>query len=113
MRKGGVVRLVVPDLLWYAERYVELTRKLINSKELPVDRSAHDDFLNTIYGAYLKNRRYGAEHYYMYDLPTLVDLFTAAGFSSINKCEFKKGSDEELASFDSRQEDSLYLEGIK
>ena len=113
LKPGGVLRLVVPDLLWYAEKYVERTQKVIGSKELPDDRTAHDDFLNTIYGAYLKKRRYGAEHYFMYDLPTLVFVLKAAGFENIKKYAFKIGSDMELAFFDSRPEESLYMEGIK
>lgn len=57
LKKGGVMRLVVPDLLWHAEQYVEHTRKLINCEELPDDRTKHDYFMNTIYGAYMKKKK--------------------------------------------------------
>lgn len=49
----------------------------------------------------------------MYDLPTLVVVLKNAGFENIKKFEFKNGSDKELASFDSRPEESLHLEVIK
>jgi SAM-dependent methyltransferase len=113
LKRGGVMRLVVPDLFFHAERYVEATRALIGREKLPEDRTLHDVFLNTIYGAYLKKRRYGAEHYYMYDLPTLVSILKNSGFENIKKCKFKEGADKELASFDSRPDESLHLECIK
>jgi predicted SAM-dependent methyltransferase len=113
LKHGGVMRLVVPDLLFHAEKYVEITKALISKEELPNDRNTHDTFLNTIYGAYLKKRRYGAEHYYMYDLPTLVSILKDSGFENIKKCEYKEGADKELASFDSRPDESLHLECIK
>ena len=113
LKRGGVMRLVVPDLFFHTERYVEATRALIGREKLPEDRTPHDVFLNTIYGAYLKKRRYGAEHYYMYDLPTLVCILKNSGFENIKKCEFKEGADKELASFDSRPNESLHLECIK
>ena len=113
LKPDGVMRLVVPDLLFHAEQYVAVTRALVSKEELPNNRSTHDTFLNTIYGAYLNKRRYGAEHYYMYDLPTLVSILKNSGFENIKKCEFKEGADEELASFDSRPNESLHLECIK
>ena len=113
LKRGGVMRLVVPDLLFHAEQYVEVTRELVSGEALPDNRITHDTFLNTIYGAYLNKRRYGAEHYYMYDLPTLVSILKNSGFANIRKCEFKEGVDEELASFDSRPNESIHMECIK
>lgn len=113
LKHGGVMRLVIPDLLFHAEQYVDVTRALVAREVLPNNRIAHDIFLNTIYGAYLNKRRYGAEHYYMYDLPTLVSILKNSGFENIRKCEFKEGADEELASFDSRPNESLHIECIK
>lgn len=110
LKKDGIMRLVVPDLLWYAERYVNRTKALIQLSALPDDRKAHDTFLKTMYGAYLNKKRYGAEHCYMYDLPTLVSVLKEIGFQSIRKCQYQEGEDEELATYDSRPEDSLYLE---
>ncbi len=77
---------------------------------LSSERDAHDIFLNSVYGAYLNKRRFGAEHCYMYDLPTLVAVLKAVGFQNIQRCEFQNGVDQELASYDSRPNDSLHLE---
>jgi SAM-dependent methyltransferase len=113
LKTGGVMRLVVPDLLFHAQLYVENTKELIERSLLPGDRSVHDNFLETIYGAYLNNKRYGARHCYMYDLPTLVSLLRKVGFRAIKKYSYKKGDDDELPYYDSRPEDSLHLETRK
>ncbi len=111
LKYGGVMRLVVPDLLWHAKRYVERTHHLINLAVLPEDRSEHDMFLHTIYGAHLgKRKRHGAEHCYMYDFPTLVAILKDIGFENIQRCKYQKGKDLELAACDSRPEDSLHIE---
>ena len=85
LKTDGVVRLVVPDLYLHAEKYVESTKKLLDYTSLPNNRDVHDKFLDTIYGAFLKKKRYGAEHYYMYDLPKLVSLLMKVGFKIIKK----------------------------
>ncbi|WP_319405212.1 methyltransferase domain-containing protein [uncultured Desulfosarcina sp.] len=113
LKTNGILRIVVPDLLLHAEKYVESTKKLLHHSLLPDDRSSHDKFLETIFGAYLKKKRYGAEHYYMYDLPTLVSLLRSVGFQDIKKFDFQKGDDDELPSYDSRPIDSLHLEARK
>lgn len=113
LKKDGIMRLVVPDLLWHAERYVEGTKALMEESALPYDREAHDTFLKTIYGAYLTHKWYGAEHRYMYDFPTLVSILKEIGFKRILKYDYQEGEDEELATYDSRPEDSLHLEFLK
>lgn len=113
LKKDGVMRLVVPDLFYYAEKYVNQTKELLNKSELVQNREVHDTFLNALYGAYLKNKRYGAEHCYMYDLPTLVSILKKIGFKKVRKCQYKEGEDEELAEYDSRPEDSLHIEITK
>ena len=101
---------MVPDLLWYAERYVRETRRIQRDSMLPDDRTAHDKFLETVYGAYLSKKRYGASHCYMYDLPTLIFILKKIGFKKIRKCQYKEGEDEELSRLDARPEDSLHVE---
>lgn len=113
LKPEGVMRLVVPDLLSHAEKYVECTKRLLNTSLLPDDRSFHDKFLQTIFGAYLKKKRYGAEHCYMYDLPTLVSLLNSVGFQNIKRFNYREGDDDELPSYDSRPYYSLHLEARK
>lgn len=106
----GVMRLVVPDLFFYAVKYVENTKSILNRESLPEDRNIHDQFIEIIFGAYLNNKRYGADHFYMYDLPTLISLLRNARFQNIKKFDYKVGDDEELPNYDSRPEDSLHIE---
>ena len=110
LKKDGIMRLVVPDLFWYAERYVRETKIINRDSQLSDDRSVHDKFLETVYGAYLSNRRYGANHCYMYDLPTLVSVLKKIGFKKVRKCQYQEGEDEELSKLDARPEDSLHVE---
>ena len=92
LKMDGVMRLVVPDLLFHAVKYVESTKILLKNSLLPDDRSSHDNFLKTIFGAYFSKKRYGAEHYYMYDLPTLVSLLKALGSKILKILVTKKAT---------------------
>lgn len=102
--------LVVPDLLFHAVKYVESTKILLKNSLLPDDRSSHDDFLKTIFGAYFSKKRYGAEHYYMYNFPTLLSLLKSVGFQNIENFGYKEEDDGELSSYDFRPLESLHLE---
>lgn len=113
LKPGGVIRIVVPDLLYYARKYVEDTDGLLRASPLPRDRQAHDYFLDLVCGAYLTRSRYGAKHCYMYDLPTIVSILENAGFQRIIPCGYRKGIDAELASHDTRPEGSLHVESIR
>jgi len=83
LKPGGVIRIVIPDLLWYANEYVNATRQILSNDPGSDDRSIHDGFLNTMYGAYLQKRRYGAEHCYMYDLPTIFSVLNSLGYIDV------------------------------
>lgn len=108
LKPGGVLRLVVPDLLFHAERYVNATKALMSGAQ--ADRKAHNEFMNTVAGFYFDGGRPGREHCYMYDLPALVCLLQEIGFRSIERCEYRQGSDAELSALDNRPDESLHLE---
>lgn len=110
LKKDGIMRLVVPDLFWHAERYVRESIRIHKDSQLSDDRSVHDKFLESVYGAYLSNKRYGANHCYMYDLPTLVSVLKKIGFGKVRECQYQEGEDEELSRLDARPEDSLHVE---
>lgn len=107
LKPGGVFRLVVPDLAFHAQRYLEHVHEANSS------RDAHDDFLWNVYGGYLVPRRKGAYHRYMYDWPTLRTLLQAAGFRHLVKQNHRSSIDPELAELDSRPGDSLHIDAIK
>ena len=53
--------------------------------------------------------RYGAEHYYVHDFPTLVSLLKSVGLQKFENFCYKKGDDDELSSYDSQPLESLHL----
>lgn len=108
LKKNGIFRLVVPDLVFHAQRYL---KKISESDSL--GREPHDEFLFNIYGGYLEKKRFGAWHRYMYDWPTLRVLLQEIGFSRIVRQSYQKSLDSELASLDSRPEDSLHIDAVK
>ncbi len=110
LKPGGSLRLVLPDLLWHAQRYVDETRAIIAQQKEEWSREVHDRFLHIVYGGYLDKARYGLEHCYMYDAASIVTLLREIGFSDIEVFEFQRGNDPELCRYDSRPEDSLQVE---
>jgi predicted SAM-dependent methyltransferase len=108
LRKDGILRLVVPDLLFHARRYIAGVSSTNCNGRLP-----HDEFLHNIYGAYLEKKRFGANHRYMYDWHTLNKLLKKAGFNRIIPQEYRTSLDSELSMLDNRPEDSLHIDAVK
>jgi predicted SAM-dependent methyltransferase len=108
LKDEGVLRLVVPDLAAHARKYLESIER-----EERIGRRAHDEFLWQIYGAYLEKKRYGANHRYMYDWPTLRGILEEIGFRRIMRQRFQVSLDMELGTLDSEPENSLWVDAVK
>lgn len=108
LKPGGIFRLVVPDLLYYSREYVQKTEELIASGQM--DRRVHDEYLETLYGAYLTRAR--SHHHYMYDWPTLSLMMSAIGFENVRLCRFQESNDPDLALLDNRPVDSIHVEAV-
>ena len=106
--KRGIFRLVVPDLVFHARRYLE---KVV--KNDLVGREPHDEFLWNLYGAHLERRRSGASHRYMYDWPTLYCLLKEIGFDQVIHQSYRTSLDSEMEKLDNRPEDSLHIDAVK
>ncbi len=106
LKQDGIFRLVVPDLVFHTQRYLDETRDLVAHDK--TDRAIHDRFLNTVHGGYLDRRR--SAHFYMYDWPTLRLILAETGFRNVRRCEFQQSADPELARVDNRPDESLYVE---
>jgi predicted SAM-dependent methyltransferase len=113
LRPAGVMRMVLPDLLWHAEEYAMETNRLLHAGQKSFTPKIHDEFLDTVYGAYLAPARFGLLHCYMYDYPTIHCLLSTIGFRQISHFEYKMGADNELFRYDSRPQDSMHIECIK
>lgn len=111
LKPDGHFRLVVPDLLYYAQQYVKKTQNLLSQNPIPTDRQIHDYFLKKICGGWILPRRSG--HLYMYDLPTLLVILKEVGFRNIQRKDYQDSDDPELTKLDNRPEDSIILEMTK
>jgi predicted SAM-dependent methyltransferase len=110
---GGILRLVVPDLVIYAKRYLEETNQLLAGDSSKFTRKPHDTFIEAICGGYLRRARQGLLHLYMYDYPTLHIMLTEAGFRTVIKSSYREGIDPQLAQYDDRPHDSLHVDAVK
>lgn len=96
LKKGGMVRICVPDL----EKAIQLYLKGEREKFL-------EYFFSTS-----KTEYFG--HLYMYDLELLKKVLVEAGFLEITKCSYRQGKIPDAEKLDSRpDESSLYVEAIK
>lgn len=93
---GGVMRVAVPDLSFFVNRY---------KPELA------DDFVNAVFEISQtgdKNR-----HHWMYSSHTLTSLLSEAGFTNVTPCAFRQGKCTDLDKLDNRPEHSLFVESSK
>lgn len=90
LRPGGIIRLLVPDLLCLARTYVE------QSSTRP---GAAEQFLSDLtvfpapeqhYGLRLYRRVHNAYHKWMYDEPLLSRALADAGFTSVRRRAFQE-----------------------
>jgi len=95
LKKGGVVRIGVPDLDKIVQNY---------------DRQYPEDFLEAIFESkqkYNKNK-----HHWHYNEISLTRILKEIGFSKIYRCEFRKGQCADVTLINNRPE-SLFMEAVK
>ena len=111
LKKGGIIRLVVPDLTIITTQYVNgvinadqfiqlLNLNEFNTNKTLVERMFPSFFIKDI-------------HKWMYDFESLYDLLKNTGFEKIEKMNFQVGNVPDITILDNRQEISLYLEAEK
>lgn len=96
LKKGGLIRLAVPDL----EHALRLYQS--GAKE-----QALEFFFNRNRSGYLNH------HHYMYDFEMLKNFLEKAGFVEVERCSFRKGRMKDAAILDNRPEESLFVEARK
>jgi len=106
LKSGGVVRIVVPDLMLVARKYVS------------------GDSLQSIYGG---THFYGRDcpatrflyfcrewsHTVVFDEPLLTEMMREAGFINVHSCGFGISENYLLSNIDRYPEESLSMEGTK
>jgi predicted SAM-dependent methyltransferase len=112
LKKGGVLRIVVPDAGRFLRAYQSHNKQewLVLGWDpdiLPKGFYARMDIINFIF-------RQEEEHRHAYDFETLSLLLKRAGFENIQKTEFGISFDPQLKGDEERNKvNSLYVEAIK
>ena len=96
LRKGGRIRIVVPDLEYAFSLYRQ------GEKERALDLF----YLRSCSGLL-------GRHEYMYDFDLLAALLTKTGFAQVERCAYQQGSLLDLRLLDHMPEESLFVEAVK
>lgn len=129
LKKGGLIRIAVPDLEILARKYTEKDAAyfkkiyaLMNfgrEYEGKGDFLLADIFMDNFYPAFYKlepagiNKllsRFVRPHFWMYDYDSLVSLLAVSGFRNIQRKNFRQGDVPDAAELDVFGEMSLYVE---
>lgn len=107
LKKGGPIRVVVPD----AELYLDLYQFAKQGKTVSFPYGEQD--LGATPLMHVNRVFRGYEHQYAYDYETLRTLLDGAGFLKITKLSYNRGKDPNLlVDSKSREIESLYVEAI-
>jgi predicted SAM-dependent methyltransferase len=96
LKKGGIIRICVPDLEYAISFYQK------RDKEIALNYF----FSNSKSG-------YFARHKYMYDHDLLRQLLEEAGFANIKRCSYRESRIPDINVLDNRPEETLYMEATK
>ncbi len=97
LKKGGKIRICVPDLLYAISLYNNGEKeKMLENYFFIDDQESHF-----------------ARHKYMYDFELLQSSLSQAGFVKVRRFFYREGSVPDLDILDNRPDDTLYVEGEK
>lgn len=106
---GGTLRLVTPDAAKYFQNYVEA-----GFEKMMAIRHAPPGYYNTRAEIINELFHQGTEHKFIFDGETLAMRCRAAGFASVEICEYRKGRNPALLiDREERRGESLYVEATK
>lgn len=110
---GGLIRLVVPDLFFFAQQYCRETEgELARLSQVTATPKHVEHFLSEL-GIHPWRVSDRMPHRWMYDEVSLTYGLCEVGFTAIHRCEFQKGEMLDVHMLDNRPEDSLYMEARK
>lgn len=96
MKPGGVMRVVVPDLSWFVERY---------------SPAKADDFVKGVFE--MENGLEKNRHHWMYSENSLGSLLEGQGFVDLRTCKYREGRCPDLELLDNRPDHSIFMEAEK
>ena len=97
LKKGGVLRISVPDLEYALGLYS------LGEKEKMLQNYFFVEDSESNY----------ARHKYMYDFDMISSLLVKTGFCDVQRCQFQKGTVPDINILDNRPDESLFVEAIK
>jgi len=114
MVPGGIVRFAVQDLESIAKRYVEkdlnfFFQKLPDGRERFEGATIGDKFSAWFYGYKIS----GIPCKYFYDFDSLAFLFTSAGFTKVERKQYRESLLENIELIDNRPDQMFFLEAVK
>lgn len=98
LKKGGVVRISVPDLEYVHKLYAKGEKEKSLSYLFLEDPKKFSKF---------------DRHCYMFDFELLKKFLLEAGFKNINKMKFQQGKTPDIKHLDNRPDESLFVEAEK
>jgi ubiquinone/menaquinone biosynthesis C-methylase UbiE len=117
LKRGGWIRVVVPDLQVITNKYLK------GETDYVLFRESNESGLSNAFISSLcltDNRPHlariffpGSAHHCMYDFVSLSDLLKKSGFNIIKKRRYQEGITPDIAKLDNRPEESLYVEAQK
>ncbi len=132
LRKGGVIRVTLPDLEILAKKYLEKDSEYFKSilalmnfgEENPSqeDYPLADIFVDNFYPNFYREKPRGIQkalvgfirpHLWMYDQDSLASLLTGIGFRNVKRMAFREGNTPDLKHLDVFPEMTLYMEAEK
>jgi len=96
LKKGGRIRICVPDLRHAVDVYLSGQ----------TERALKWFFKSSRPGKFY-------HHKYMYDFELLKSKLEMAGFTSIERCTYQQGKVPDIEKLDNRPEETLYVEAVK
>lgn len=115
LQPGGVARFGTQDLELIARKFVErdhsfFFQKLANGRERFVGKTMADKFNSWFYG-YAVGPGRGCK--YFYDFETLAIIFQQAGFSQVERRDYRDSRLAPIEQIDNRPEQMFFLEAVK
>jgi len=111
LKKGGKLRLIVPDLKLLATKYVN---DVINADEFMYSIKLKDSEKKKTLGEKLFPSFFLKDiHKWMFDFESLSILLKFIGFEKVEKLNFQEGSVPDIEILDNRPDQSLFLEAKK
>ena len=123
LKRNGVIRLVVPDLLQHAKHYIEsaeteqekATQQFLMMLNLHREGQYKSSFIHNTIGWF---QDYPHQHKYMYDKYSLIDLLSQFNFegliqSSYGVSEYILEISDVESNLHHEYDKSLYIEGVK